>query len=212
MKKPALVAMATLVALGVVPMGSARADGPSDEANFVAQINALRATRGVPALEIDAGLTAKARSWAGTMAGQGSIWHSSLGDGITASWLKLGENVGMGGSVDSLETAFVNSPHHYDNLVDPAFRSIGIGVVRNAAGTLFVAEEFMQPKAPVATPAAAPAPVAATASAAKAPAAQAVKKVVKKVVKKKAVKKVVKKKAVRVKANYRKVAPRSTRR
>lgn len=196
MKKPALVAMATLVALGVVPMGSARADGPSDEANFVAQINALRATRGAPALEVDAGLTAKARSWAGTMAGQGTIWHSSLQDGITASWRKLGENVGMGGSVDSLETAFVNSPHHYDNLVDPAFRSVGIGVVRNAAGVLFVAEEFMQPQAPAT-------PVAATAAAAKAPAAKAAKKVVKKVAKKK---------AVRVKAKHRKVAPRATRR
>ena len=200
MKKPALVAMATLVALGVVPMGSARADGPSDEANFVAQINALRATRGVPALEIDAGLTAKARSWAGTMAGLGTISHSSLRDGITASWQKLGENVGMGGTVDGLETAFVNSPHHYDNLVDPAFRSVGIGVVRNAAGVMFVAEEFMQLQAPAATPAA---PVAAAASAVKAPAAKAVKT---------AVKKAVKKKAVRVKAKHRKVALKAKRR
>lgn len=211
MKRPALIVMATLVALGIVPMGSARADDLSDEANFVAQINALRATRGVPALVVDVGLTAKARSWAGTMAGRGTIWHSSLRDGITASWQKLGENVGMGGSVDSLATAFVNSPLHYDNLVDPAFRSVGIGVVRNAAGTIFVAEEFMQPQAPVATP------VATTPSAVKAPAAKAVKKAVKKkVVKKKAIKKkvvrkkAVKKKAVRVTAKHRTVAPRAT--
>ena len=207
MKKPALVAMATLVALGVVPMGSARADGPSDEANFVAQINALRATRGLPALEVDAGLTAKARSWAGTMAGQGTIWHSSLQDGISASWRKLGENVGMGASVDSLETAFVNSPHHYDNLVDPAFRSVGIGVVRNAAGVMFVAEEFMQPQAPAA------AAVTATASAAKAPAAKApVAKAPAAKALKKVVKKVAKKKAIRVKAKHPKIAPRATRR
>lgn len=209
MKKPALVVMATLVTLGIIPMGSARADGPSDEANFVTQINALRATRGAPALQVDAGLTAKARSWAQTMADRNTIWHSSLRDGITASWMKLGENVGMGGSVDGLHAAFVNSPLHYDNLVDPAFRSVGIGVVRNAAGTLFVAEEFMQPQAPAA-------PAAAAAPAAKAP-AKAVKKAVKKKVVKKAVKKVVrkkavKKKAVRVKAKHRTVAPRAARR
>jgi hypothetical protein len=205
MKKSALLAMATLVALGIVPMASARADEPSDEANFVAQINALRATRGVPALDVDAGLTAKARSWAGTMAGRNAISHSSLPDGITANWQKLGENVGMGGTVDSLETAFVNSPHHYDNLVDPAFRSIGIGVVRNAAGVLFVAEEFMLTQAPVAAFAR---PVAAVAPAVKAPDAKALKKVVKK----KLIKKVVKKKALRVKAKARKVAPKATHR
>lgn len=123
MKKPVLVAMATVVTPGIVPMASARADGPSDEASFVAEINALRATRGAPALEIDAGLTARARSWAGTMAGQNTIWHSSM-----------------------------NSPHHYDNLVDLAFRSVGIGVVRNRARVLFVAEEFMVTQPPAAAP------------------------------------------------------------
>lgn len=201
MKKPVLVALATLVALGIVPMAPARADDPSDEANFVTQINALRATRGAPALSVDAGLTAKARSWARTMADQNTIWHSPLRDGITTPWQKLGENVGMGGSVDALHPAFVNSPRHYDNLIDPAFRSVGIGVVRNAAGTLFVAQEFMQPQAPAA-------PVAAARPAVKAPAAKAVKKVVRK----KAVRKAVKKKAVRVKARPRKVASRTTRR
>lgn len=206
MKRSALIAMATLVALGAVPMGSARADGPSDEANFVAQINALRATRGVPALQVDAGLTAKARSWAGTMAGRGTISHSSLTDGITATWRKLGENVGMGGAVDGLEAAFVNSPRHYDNLVDPAFGSIGIGVVRNAAGLLFVAEEFMQVQTPAASPAVSPAvspatPVNVTVSAVKAPAAKVLKKVVNK--------KAAKKKVVRGKAKHRKVAPKN---
>jgi uncharacterized protein YkwD len=158
MNKPALVALATLVALGVVPMGSARADDPSDEAAFVAQINALRVTRGAPALEVHANLTAKARSWAGSMAGRNSISHSSLADGITAGWQKLGENVGMGHSVDSLTTAFVSSPSHYNNLVDPAFRSVGIGVVRNAAGVMFVAEEFMLARTPAAAAATRPPP------------------------------------------------------
>jgi hypothetical protein len=165
-KKLLLVAMAALVVTGLVPMASARADAPSDEASFVAQINALRAGKGLPTLDVDAGLTAKARAWAQTMANKGIIWHSVLSDGITADWHKLGENVGMGGTVDGLHTAFVNSPHHYENLVDPDFRSIGIGVVRGAGGILFVSEEFMQSTAPALTPAA----PTATAAARKAPA------------------------------------------
>jgi hypothetical protein len=160
-RKLLLAAMAALMATGIVPITSAGADSPSDETGFVARINSLRAAKGIPALEVDAGLTAKARAWAQTMADKGTIWHSSLTDGITANWRKLGENVGVGGSVEGLHTAFVNSPKHYDNLVDPSFRLIGIGVVRGA-DRLFVAQEFMQLQGPAAT-----APV--TAIAAKAP-------------------------------------------
>jgi uncharacterized protein YkwD len=33
-------------------------------------------------------------------------------------------------NADKASAAFVNSPHHYANLVDPDFNSIGLGVVR----------------------------------------------------------------------------------
>jgi hypothetical protein len=77
------------------------------------------------------------------MAAAGRIWHSTLSDGITADWQKLGENVGMGGSVEGLHNAFVASPKHYDNLVDPAFTYVGIGVV-TVDGTVYVSEMFMK--------------------------------------------------------------------
>jgi uncharacterized protein YkwD len=183
MNKLLLGAVAALVAIGLLPTTAAWADRDSDETSFVTQINALRTAQGVAALRVEAGLTAKARAWAQTMADKNTIWHSQLSDGITADWQKLGENVGMGGSVDGLHVAFVNSPHHYENLVDPAFDSIGIGVVR-AGNTLFVAEEFMQMRtAPPANPVAAPVPtrvttaprVSAVKAAKKAPAAKPVK-------------------------------------
>jgi hypothetical protein len=120
----------------------------------VARINALRATKGLAALAVDANLTSKARGWAQTMADKDRIWHSALSDGVTADWERLGENVGMGATVDSLHIAFVNSPHHYENLVDPTFRSVGIGVVYGPTGTLFVSEVFMLARtAPPPTPA-----------------------------------------------------------
>jgi len=156
-KKLLVAAVAALVVTGFAPMAPAGADDASDETSFVTQINAVRATQGLPGLTVDAGLTAKARAWAQTMADANRIWHSVLTDGVTADWRKLGENVGMGGSVDGLHVAFVKSIHHYENLVDPAFDSIGLGVVRSAEGTIFVAEEFM--RTAVAPPARTPAPM-----------------------------------------------------
>ena len=146
-----------ILAFGVslFPAG-AHADTVSDEASFVAKINDLRASKGLPALQVNANLVSKARGWAAGMAAAGRIWHSTLSDGITADWQKLGENVGMGGSVDGLHAAFVASPHHYENLVDPVFNYVGIGVV-DSGGKIYVTVDFMQLNNTPAT--AAPAPV-----------------------------------------------------
>lgn len=125
------------------PPASAQADTVSDEAAFVAKINELRAGKGLGSLQVNANLTAKARTWSAGMAAAGRIWHSTLSDGVTENWKKLGENVGMGGSVDGLHRAFVNSPLHYANLVDPAFGHVGIGIVMNGS-TIYVTQVFMQ--------------------------------------------------------------------
>ena len=121
------------LALSSLFPAAAHADTAVDEAAFVAKINGLRGTLGLAPLQVNANLTAKARTWSAGMAAAGKIWHSSLSDGITENWMKLGENVGMGGSVDGLHKAFVNSPHHYENLVDPAFGYVGIGIAITAA-------------------------------------------------------------------------------
>jgi hypothetical protein len=150
------VVFGLILAFGVsmFPAG-AQADTVSDEASFVAKINDLRVSKGLPILVVNDNLVAKARSWAAGMAAAGRIWHSTLSDGITADWQKLGENVGMGGSVDGLHAAFVASPHHYENLVDPDFSTVGIGIAMNGS-TIYVAEEFMElmpsKAAPVVTP------------------------------------------------------------
>ena len=122
---------------------AAQADTTGDEAAFVSKINELRAGKGLAPLQVNANLVAKARAWSAVMADAGKIWHSTLSDGVTADWRKLGENVGMGGSVDGLHRAFVNSPYHYENLVDPSFGHVGIGIVMNG-NTIFVTEVFMQ--------------------------------------------------------------------
>ena len=122
---------------------AAQASTATDEAAFVAKINELRASKGLGPLQVNANLAAKARAWSAGMAAANRIWHSTLSDGVTEDWKKLGENVGMGGSVDGLHRAFVNSPHHYENLVDPAFGQVGVGIVMGG-DTIFVTQVFMQ--------------------------------------------------------------------
>ena len=130
---------------------AAQASTATDEAAFVAKINELRASKGLGPLQVNANLVAKARAWSAGMAAANRIWHSTLSDGVTEDWKKLGENVGMGGSVDGLHRAFVNSPHHYENLVDPAFGQVGVGIVMGG-DTIFVTQVFMQLMNPTAAP------------------------------------------------------------
>lgn len=178
----ALMLTAPLV-LGQQP---AAADDVSEETEFVQLINGLRAGKGLGALALHPNLVDKARNWAVTMSGAGQIWHSTkacptcpdtakLSDGISADWLKLGENVGMGGTVRALHEAFIASPKHYENLVDPRFTHIGIGIEHSADGLIFVTEMFMQVSGAPAVQAPPP-PPAATAPAPTAPAVQAAPK------------------------------------
>ena len=153
-----------LLALGMTMVpASAQADTVSAEAEFVARINALRTGQGLPAFEVHPVLVAKARGWAQTMSDAGRIWHSTLSDGVTVDWQKLGENVGMGGSVDGLHQAFVASPRHHDNLIDPDFRYVGIGVAMNG-DTMYVSEVFMKVMEPKPAPVVTPAPIPPTRS------------------------------------------------
>jgi uncharacterized protein YkwD len=144
MRKLIVLVLFLLLGVGAVP---ANAGSKGDEAEFVNRINTVRANQGLARLKINANLTDKARRWAGRMAARDRIWHSNLPDGVSARWQKLGENVGMGPSVAALHEAFLKSPRHYANLVDPAFRYVGLGVV-TVDGRSFVSEVFMQRRPP----------------------------------------------------------------
>ena len=143
----AVIAMAMAVAWasqGAIAREGSLVPDPAKEEEFVAKINDLRAAQGLARLTVHGELAAKARDWAETMAEAGDIWHSNLPDGITVRWRRLGENVGTGGTVDALHQAFVDSPSHYENLVDPGFRYVGVGVFLDADETIFVSEVFME--------------------------------------------------------------------
>jgi len=140
-----LRALLTLAVMGIALFAFARpAAANSDEDYFIAKINSIRASRGLGTLAVDGQLTAVARSWSQHMAADGTLQHNpNLGSQVSG-WRTLGENVGTGPSDDSIEAAFENSPHHFENMVDPNYNYIGVGVVQDSNGTYWVTEDFKQ--------------------------------------------------------------------
>lgn len=164
-----------LLAMPILALGLAFADASmdaapaqaaevDDEAAFVARINALRIANNLEPLLVDTELVTTSRSWAIQLRSDGALSHADdLSIGVTAEWAKLGENVGVAGTeqFEELFAAFVASPLHYANLVDPDFTHIGTGVVYDSEGRMWTAHRFMDK---VAEPTATTAPSTSTTS------------------------------------------------
>lgn len=162
-----IVAMCIVLSGATVLAGPAAADTASDEMAFVQKLNDLRASQGLPALGIRGELSAMARAWSGRMAAAGGISHNpDMAAQAPANWARIGENVGVGGDVQSLHNAFVASPLHFKNMIDPGFESVGVGVVYGPAGIIYVTVNFMRAQAPAAQIVQAVAPAAPVAQAA----------------------------------------------
>ena len=145
--KAAVTGIALLGVIGLTGVSSvtsaAHADTVSDQAQFVNDINAARVAVGAPPLVVDNQLTNLALYWANKMGSTNFLAHNpNLAQMGPPGWSILGENVGVGPSEQSLNAAFTASPHHYENMVDTRFSTIGVGEVQ-ANGKLWVAEEFM---------------------------------------------------------------------
>lgn len=148
---PKYLKLALLFTLGLL---SALVANPSpvqagtveDEATFVSLINELRASQGLAPLSIDPELATTAGDWNEVLVNNGELSHApDLADGITAKWSKLGENVGVAsaGQTQELFDAFVASPSHYENLIDPEFTLIGVSVTYDDTGRMWTTHRFM---------------------------------------------------------------------
>lgn len=140
------VLIASLVAASTLTATAAGATEAEDEATFVALINELRTGLGLGQLAIDTELVAASRDWAIQLRADGVLSHANdLSVGVTSGWAKLGENVGVANNdqVRELFDAFVQSPGHYANLIDPSFTHIGTAVVYDTNGRMWTTHRFM---------------------------------------------------------------------
>ena len=131
-----VVAAALLVGCGSGG-GSPLPDGDNSITTMIARHNATRTSEGLPALSENVLLDEIAQDQADYMASIDTLTHvDALGrhvDGrataVGYNWVSIGENIGYDTSASNLYQAWLGSPGHFDNIVDPSYDDIGVGKV-----------------------------------------------------------------------------------
>ena len=114
-------------------------------------LNRERAAQGLPALHWDAALAAAAREHASQMAQRNVLSHQLPGepqvqDRATkagARFTTIAENIAVAPNSATIHSAWMQSPHHRENILDPELNGVGIGVVKGNDG-LFAVQDFSQ--------------------------------------------------------------------
>lgn len=127
--------------LGEIVSAPASPEAAIIEEQFLAMTNNTRVGVAAEPLMRDANLDAYARAHAAAMAGAGAISHSDIAGLLGPFWL-VGENVGVGPEPTAIQLAYEASPSHYQNIVEPAYASVGIGVVHDIFGRIFTAQVY----------------------------------------------------------------------
>jgi len=97
-------------------------DVPAVDQEFLDDTNAQRSTT----LQWSGSLAAYARAHLEAMVAHGDLFHSDLGAAvIPGGWVWLGENVGKGPTQDAIQSAYMESPTHADNVTFPTFTHMG---------------------------------------------------------------------------------------
>lgn len=109
-------------------------------------VNDTRASRGLTTLPTNEGLRWMARRQAQAMSAAGNIYHTAdlagAANAQNLDWLNLGENVGIGPSVQAVQEAFLNSPGHLANIVKPSYNAVGVGATADSREALFFTQSF----------------------------------------------------------------------
>jgi uncharacterized protein YkwD len=110
---------------------------------FISKHNKVRRSRGLVPLRADIQLGKVAKVHTKEMTSRNQLYHTShtaLASRVTR-WSTLGENVGVGGTVDSLFSAFMASPGHKANILYSKFNHVGVGT-GTSGGRLWVTVIF----------------------------------------------------------------------
>jgi uncharacterized protein YkwD len=106
-------------------------------------LNQTRRSHGLPVFRLNVTLSNRARHHSARMAERNQCFHTvNLYDAVRVydpvTW---GENVGAAGTLRRIRTLWMGSGGHRANILNPAFRRIGIGVVQ-ARGLMWVTTIF----------------------------------------------------------------------
>jgi uncharacterized YkwD family protein len=126
----------------------------SVEAQVVKLVNAERGKRGLHMLTTAANVSNAARVKAQDMVNKKYFSHTSPTYGSPFNMMEnmgirfsaAGENIAMGQrSAQEVMTAWMNSPGHRANILNPSYTVIGVGAAKTSSGTLYWVQEFIKP-------------------------------------------------------------------
>ena len=126
---------------------TASASNASDEQTMFDLTNQARLEAGLAPLVSDPAVANVARVWAGVLATTQVLAHNSqfvaqIG-ALVPGWQRIGENVGYAGSPQSVQSGFMGSAGHRANVLGD-YNRVGIGVVRDLNGRMWVAVNFVK--------------------------------------------------------------------
>ncbi|HXX39461.1 MAG TPA: CAP domain-containing protein [bacterium] len=125
---------------------------PSGEMMLLGMVNQAREAHHLAPLVMNTALRKVARSHSRDMALDGYVGHDSpQGQSFLArlsavlrGWTEVGENVTVASTVQQAHDAFMSSPSHLKNILDPMFRTIGIGIATDGDAGYMVTEDFAE--------------------------------------------------------------------
>jgi hypothetical protein len=132
-----LLALATAGLITTAGTAGASTYSPSSYASRLLELtNQARAAHGLATLTWASGTSEVAASWTSHLASARALSHnpnlaSDVASHGSPNWTDLGENVGEGGvsDPDALFNAYMASPEHRANILEPGYRYVGVGVV-----------------------------------------------------------------------------------
>jgi len=128
----------------------------ADEQTIVDLVNQQRQQAGVAALQVSSQLVEEAQIQSTDMAELNDMDHVLPGSALPTlqdrvqyvgyNYSYLGENIAFNYPDDnSVMTAWMNSPDHRANILDPDFTQIGVGIAYDSQGEPYYTQEFGQP-------------------------------------------------------------------
>ena len=114
------------------------------------RINRIRSRTDLPVLRVEAAAARSAQIHADELASRLSLSHLGL-DGSRVNdryrnaggtGLSSGENLGAGDSVERISAAWMQSPSHRENLLNPQWTAVGIGIHQLDSGRIIAVVVF----------------------------------------------------------------------
>ena len=133
------IAVATVLVAMALLTGCLR----SQQSQVLSEMNADRKAAGLRTLPTQADAQRKAQAWAEKLARENKLYHSNLPDGIKVKWCSIGENVGYGPNVASIEDAYMKSPGHKANILNTKWNGAGVGYAVNG-NRVFTVQVFIK--------------------------------------------------------------------